>query len=92
MGESFPDWNRPHYLRPGGKPFLFYVVYGEFGELPILDSSKYRSAGVPFGFQLSRADSERYPDDLTRFQEGATCGTRSRYAISVPRGLSPESA
>lgn len=49
---------------------MFYVVYGEFGELPILDSSKYRSAGVPFGFELSRADSERYPDDLTRFQEG----------------------
>jgi len=64
LAESLPDWIRPQFVRPGGKPFLFFAVYGEFRELPILDSTQYRSTGVPFGFELSRTT------DLTRFQEG----------------------
>jgi hypothetical protein len=68
--ELLQDWNRPQFTQPGGKPMLFYVVFGDFGELPSLDSSKYRSAGVPSGFNLTRSDMERHPDDLTQFQQG----------------------
>jgi hypothetical protein len=67
---ALPDWSRPHYQQPGGKPFLFFVVYGEFGELPALDPDKYRSTGVPPGLGLSRYDSHSQPDVLSRFQEG----------------------
>jgi hypothetical protein len=78
MAESLPDWNRPYFEGPGGKPFLFYVVFGEFGEIPTLDSSKYRCAGVPLGFGLTRSDLEREPDELTRFQEGYLWDTLRR--------------
>jgi hypothetical protein len=93
MAESLSDWNRPHFQQPGGKPFLFYVVFGEFGEIPILDSTKYRSAGVPAGFELSRSDRKREPDALTRFQEGYLwdCLREENAELAILVMKSPES-
>jgi hypothetical protein len=69
MGESLPIWQRRYYARPGGRPCLFYVVYGKFESQPSLSRS-YRTAGVPAGFELLHYDSETHPEVLTRFQEG----------------------
>ena len=70
MTTPLPDWPRPHYRHPGGRPFLFFVVYGEFGKFPALDPGKYRSSGIPEGLDLSHYDHEKQPDVLTRFQDG----------------------
>ena len=70
MPEPLPDWPRPHYRQPGGKPFLFYVVYGTFGAFPALSAGEYRSGGIPDGFELARYEAEQHADVLARCQEG----------------------
>jgi hypothetical protein len=70
MTPALPDWSRPHYRQPGGKPFLFYVIYGQFGKLPALSGSKYHSAGVPAGLDLSHYDIDEHPGVLAGFLEG----------------------
>jgi hypothetical protein len=70
MTEALANWHRPHYRQRGGKPFLFFAVYGKFGNLPELSASKYRCAGIPSDFALSRYDAEQHPDVLARFQDG----------------------
>lgn len=74
MPGTLRDWPRKHYQEPGGKPFLFFVVYGAFGGLPALDSKKYRSAGMQDGLELSHYDKKKHPDVLGRFQEGYLWG------------------
>lgn len=64
------DWPRPHFLQPGGKPFLFFVVYGKFVDLPTLSMSIYRSEGPPPGLAFSHYDAEQYRDVLAGFREG----------------------
>lgn len=70
MPGTLRDWPRKHYQEPGGKPFLFFVVYGAFGGLAALDSKKYRSAGMQDGLELSHYDKKKHPGVLGRFQEG----------------------
>jgi hypothetical protein len=67
---SLPDWPRRYFEKPGGKPFLFFVVYGRFGDLPGLSATHYRSAGIPSGFDLSHYQAEEHPDVLAGFREG----------------------
>jgi hypothetical protein len=67
---SLPEWPRRYYEQPGGKPFLFFVVYGQFGKLPTVLSSQYRSAGIPSGMELFLYDAEHHPEVLARFQGG----------------------
>lgn len=61
---DLPDWPRDHYARAGGNPLLFYVVFGEFVELPALSSSKYRSHGTSEGLELAHYGPDRKPDIL----------------------------
>src|ERR1051325_9305788 len=70
MADDLPDWPRPYYQGPGGRPFLFYAVYGAFGELPALSRKEYRSAGMPRGLDLSHYDAAEHPGVLDGFREG----------------------
>ena len=70
MSDDLADWPRPYYQEPGGNPFLFYVVYGAFQELPAMDGEKYRSEGVPAGLELSHYGDDKHPDILAQFQKG----------------------
>src|SRR5262249_32325720 len=70
MAAALLDWSRPHFRRPGGKPFLFYVVYGRFADLPALSASKYRSVGILPGMDLAHSDNAQQPNVLAGFQEG----------------------
>lgn len=67
MPPELPDWPRQYFEESGGNPFLFYVVFGRFGELPAMSASKYRSKGVFPGLDLSHHDQ---PDVLNGFREG----------------------
>jgi hypothetical protein len=67
---SLPDWSRDYFLEAGGKPFLFYVVYGRFQDLASMPADQYRSAGIAVGFDLMQYDAEGHTDLLRQFTEG----------------------
>jgi hypothetical protein len=70
MESLLADWPRPHYV-PGGKdPFLFYVVYGRIDDTMALYRSKYRSNGVPDGFDAVMYGPSADPDMVAAFREG----------------------
>ena len=64
------NWNRPHFHKPGGRPLLFYAVYGSFGTLAGLSASTYRSQGIPAGFSLMHYGPAQHPEVLVGFREG----------------------
>src|SRR5512143_3894667 len=70
MPFDLPDWSRQYFTGQGGRPCLFYVVYGAFVEISSLSASKYRSGGIPADFNLSRYDRQQHPDVLHQFQSG----------------------
>jgi hypothetical protein len=70
MSEGLADWPRKFYEGPGGKPFLFCVVYGTFTPMPALSRQEHRSNCVFPGLQLSHRDQDQYPDVLDRFRQG----------------------
>jgi hypothetical protein len=70
MSEQLADWPRPHFAHPGGRPFVFYVVNGEFSALPGLSRDAYRSKGVYPGLELSRYNRQKHPDVVAAFQDG----------------------
>src|SRR5262249_16459751 len=67
MPAALLDWSRPHFRQPGGKPFLFYVVYGRFADLAALSASKYRSVGILSGMDLAHSDNAQQPNVLAGF-------------------------
>ncbi len=69
MNEDLPDWKRDHYQRGEGRALIYYVVYGEFTNDVTISRSKYRSAGLPTGFKLSKLD--RKQQDSLPFTDGA---------------------
>lgn len=70
MPELLTDWPRPFYEGPGGRPFLFYVVYGAFGDVPAMDARKYRSQGVHPGLTLAQYTRLRHAEVLDGFRDG----------------------
>jgi hypothetical protein len=70
MDNDLPDWPRNHYEGPGGKPLLFYVVFGSFSGLPALSRQEYRSEGVFPGLQLAQYDQDNHPEVLDGFRQG----------------------
>jgi hypothetical protein len=70
MTNTLTDWPRPHFTQSGGRPYLFFVVYGQFEPLPKLSSSDYRSEGVPSGLVLSRFNAEQGCEVLDSFRDG----------------------
>lgn len=61
MSNELISWDRGHFQpAAGGQALLFYVVYGCFaGELAI-SRSKYRSAGLPPGFDLRKLERDKH--------------------------------
>jgi hypothetical protein len=70
MPDDLADWPRRYYQGPGGRPFLFYVVFGAFPPMPALSRQEYRSSGVFPGLQLSHYDRGKHPDVLDGFRQG----------------------
>jgi hypothetical protein len=85
MSEPLADWPRKLYQRPGGRPFLFYVVFGAFPQMPALSAQEYRSNGVFPGLALTHYDRGKYPDVLERFRQGYLWDelTRHRPALAA---------
>jgi hypothetical protein len=70
LSEQLADWPRQFYQEPGGQPFLFYVVFGAFSQMPALSRQEYRSNGVFPGLQCSHYDRAKHADVLDGFRQG----------------------
>jgi hypothetical protein len=70
VSEQLADWPRRFHQGQGGKPFLFYAVFGGFPEMPALSREEYRSNGVFPGLQLSHYDRGKHPEVLGGFRQG----------------------
>jgi hypothetical protein len=64
------DWARPHYRDRGGRPFLFYVVYGSFHAEPRIDAQQYRTSGIYSGLNLASYSRKKHGDAFPAFEEG----------------------
>ena len=70
MAEQLAAWPRMSYQGPGGKPFLFYIIFGAFSQSPALSGQEYRSNGIFPGLQLWHYDRGEHPDVLEGFRQG----------------------
>jgi hypothetical protein len=70
MSDPLLDWPRSYYKKPGGKPFLFYVVFGDFSDLPALAREQYRSEGVFPGLDLQQYSRGEHAAVLDGFRQG----------------------
>jgi hypothetical protein len=87
MSDNLVDWPRQFYQQPGGKPFLFYVVFGAFAEIPALCRQDYRSNGVFPGLQLSHYDRRKHPGVLEGFCEGYLWDELKRHKLGLAEAV-----
>ena len=70
MDGKLIDWARPYYGKPGGRPFLFYIIYGSFHTEPSISAKLYRTLGVHSGLSLDSYIRNNQPDVFAGFEEG----------------------
>jgi len=68
---SIPSWPREHYEESGGTPFLFYAVFGEFPEILRVNTSVYRSIGIPKALDARRSRRDEQPELFADFLQGS---------------------
>jgi hypothetical protein len=65
MSAHLAPWSRKYFQEPGGKPFLFYAVFGAFPRMPALCRYNWVTAQQAFGIQrngVSRQARSRFPE------------------------------
>jgi hypothetical protein len=50
-------WERVHFTKGAGNPFILFAVYGSFPNDPAISSSKYRTNGPPDGTELRKINA-----------------------------------
>ena len=60
MSNELVTWERSHFQPAEGRALLFYVVYGRFPEEIAISRSKYRSAGLPPGFDFRKLERDKH--------------------------------
>lgn len=70
MGEPLETWDRPDFTVGGGKPYLFYVVFGAVDTGAPLSASTYRTAGIPGGVTIAGYTAAEHPEVINGFREG----------------------
>jgi hypothetical protein len=87
MSNSLTDWPRQFYQGPGGQPFLFYVVFGAFSQMPALSRQEYQSNGVYPGLQLSHYDRGKHADVLDGFCQGYVWDELKRHKPGLAKAV-----
>jgi hypothetical protein len=70
VSDQVRRWERRHYVPGGGDAFLSYVAFGDIATDCALDARKYRSAGVPGGFEIMAYGRVSHGDYVEGFQQG----------------------
>lgn len=58
VNDAASDWQRPDYSEPGGRPLLFYAVFGKFPAEIRLSRRRYLCEGIPEGIEPTRLGRE----------------------------------
>jgi hypothetical protein len=59
MSNELSNWERSHFQLSEGRACLFYVVYGRFPTELAISASKYRTGGLPPGFDFRKLERAR---------------------------------
>jgi hypothetical protein len=70
MNITSDAWARPHFTHGGDRPFLFYVVFGEFATSVALSRSRYRVEQIPPELEVMRYDESTGQASPDFFREG----------------------
>lgn len=70
MKTDLPDWPRQYFNEASGKPFIFYVAFGELLGPLTISASKYRFGGIPNGLEVLEYGPDSSPDVVASFREG----------------------
>jgi hypothetical protein len=81
-------WARPHFIRGGGHPFLYYVVFGEFDSSVALSRSRYRVKQIPPELEMTHHHESKGRETLEFFREGPIWEMLLRSDPSLARQIS----
>lgn len=70
MAADLETWERKHYVDGGGRPWLFYVIYGNVDSTAPLSRSVYRSNGPFEGIDVMSYGPDTHPDVPGSFRDG----------------------
>lgn len=70
MAAILDSWPRRRYVAGGGRPFVYFAVYGDIDTDAEMSRAAYRSEGVPDGLELSGFDRDGQPEVFARFESG----------------------
>lgn len=70
LSQPLKNWDRKYFETPLEKPFLFYVIHGNFSPGNHISTAKYHTAGVPTGIELMKYGPEKHPEYLNSFSKG----------------------
>src|SRR5262249_25684598 len=70
MAGAIESWGRLYFTPGGGDAFLFYAPIGDVGAGPALERKRYRSGGVPRGFQLMQCERDKDAEAFGSFLAG----------------------
>ena len=68
--DSLKNWERKYFTQPLNNPFISYVIYGNFTAEFTISSEKYRTAGLPKGFDLMKYRPGKNLEVVKSFLEG----------------------
>lgn len=68
--DTLKNWERKYFTKPLDKPFLFYVVHGNFSTDLKLSITKYRTLGTPKGIEVMKYGPSKNPGYVQSFFDG----------------------
>ena len=81
VSNDLPIWERSYFQPAEGQAFILFVVYGRFPEEIALSRSKYRSAGLPDGFDLRKLErAKQCPLPFTDAEYGKVIPDKTLFA------------
>ena len=67
MPDLLASWERTYHAECNSDAFLFYVAFGDISQDQSFDSLRYRSRGIPSGFDLMAYDKSRHAEVIAGF-------------------------
>src|SRR5262249_43958156 len=88
IASPLADWPRKSFRPGGGNAFLFYVVHGRVDTTLSLSASKYRSNGIPAGFELMGYSPTSGPEAVASLDSHASAASGNEMLQSRRQGRS----
>src|SRR5690242_20461962 len=92
MEDELPTWPRPYFAPGGSSADFLIVVFGQFTGVASPPFPRYRSAGVPSGFEVSYHSRREEPGVFRKLEKSPfweIAAPRNR-RVAAAAGQSPE--